>query len=198
MLRQVEFRVRFQVAWIVLFAMAGLYLLGFVRLEGVTPDEPMGLGRLLVGMAFLVFALSLAPGMLGGRLGGLDAYVPGASGAAEPGASGGALVWMKDQYRAALDRARRERKRVFVNFTGYACTNCHWMKANMFTRPEIAAALQDFVLVELYTDGTDQVSQANQNLELSKFHTVAIPFYAILDADEKVVATFAGSTSDAK
>jgi thiol:disulfide interchange protein DsbD len=105
---------------------------------------------------------------------------------------------MKDQYRAALDRARRERKRVFVNFTGYACTNCHWMKANMFTRPEIAAALQDFVLVELYTDGTDQVSQVNQNLELSKFHTVAIPFYAILDADEKAVATFAGSTSDAK
>jgi len=34
--------------------------------------------------------------------------------------------------------------------------------------------------VELYTDGTDQVSQVNQNLELSKFHTVAIPFYAIL------------------
>ena len=190
-------RERFLAAWIVLFAMAGLYLLGFVRLEGPTPDEPMGLGRLLVGMAFLVFALSLAPGMFGGKLGALDAYVPTASGPA-PGSSGSALVWMKDQYRAALDRARRERKRVFVNFTGYACTNCHWMRANMFTRPEIAAALQDFVLVELYTDGTDQVSEANQNLELSKFHTVAIPFYAILDADEKAVATFAGSTSDAK
>ncbi len=190
-------RERFLAAWIVLFAMAGLYLLGFVRFEGPTPDEPMGLGRLLVGMAFLVFALSLAPGMFGGKLGALDAYAPVASGPA-PGSSGSALVWMKDRYRAALDRARRERKRVFVNFTGYACTNCHWMKANMFTRPEIAAALQDFVLVELYTDGTDQVSQANQNLELSKFHTVAIPFYAILDADEKVVATFAGSTSDAK
>jgi thiol:disulfide interchange protein len=148
-------------------------------------------------MAFLVFALSLAPGMFGAKLGALDAYVPVAGGP-PPVSSGSALVWMKDQYRAALDRARRERKRVFVNFSGYACTNCHWMKANMFTRPEIAAALQDFVLVELYTDGTDQVSQANQNLELSKFHTVAIPFYAILDADEKAVATFAGSTSDAK
>jgi thiol:disulfide interchange protein DsbD len=190
-------RERFLAAWIVLFAMAGLYLLGFVRLDGVKPDEPMGLGRLLVGMAFLVFALSLAPGMFGAKLGALDAYVPVASGP-PPVPSGSALVWMKDQYRAALDRARRERKRVFVNFTGYACTNCHWMKANMFTRPEIAAALQDFVLVELYTDGTDQVSQVNQNLELSKFHTVAIPFYAILDADEKAVATFAGSTSDAK
>ena len=74
-------RERFLAAWIVLFAMAGLYLLGFVRLEGVKPDEPMGLGRLLVGMAFLVFALSLAPGMSGGRLGALDAYVPAAGGA---------------------------------------------------------------------------------------------------------------------
>jgi thiol:disulfide interchange protein DsbD len=190
-------RERFLAAWIVLFAMAGLYLLGFVRLEGVKPDEPMGLGRLLMGIALLVFALSLAPGMVGGRLGALDAYVPAAGGVATPGSSGSALVWMKDQYRAALNRARRERKRVFVNFTGYACTNCHWMRANMFTRPEIAAALQDFVLLELYTDGTDAASEANQNLELSKFHTVAIPFYAILDADEKVAATFAGSTSDA-
>jgi thiol:disulfide interchange protein DsbD len=190
-------RERFLAAWIVLFAMAGLYLLGFVRLEGVKPDERMGLGRLLVGMAFLVFALSLAPGMFGGRLGGLDAYVPAASGVT-PGSSGSALPWMKDQYRAALDRARREGKRVFVNFTGYACTNCHWMRANMFTRPEIAAALKDFVLVELYTDGTDEASEVNQNLELSKFHTVAIPFYAILDADEKAISTFAGSTSDAR
>ena len=64
---------------------------------------------------------------------------------------------MKNQYREALDRARREGKLVLVNFTGYACTNCHWMKANMFTRPEIAAAMKNFVLVELYTDGTDAV-----------------------------------------
>ena len=104
----------------------------------------------------------------------------------------GALVWMKDQYREALDRARREGKLVFVDFTGYACTNCHWMTANMFTRPEIAAALQGFVLVELYTDGTDAASEANQKLQLAKFNTVAIPFYAILDPDEKVVATFPG------
>ena len=54
---------------------------------------------------------------------------------------------------------------VFVNFTGYACTNCHWMKANMFTRPEIADAMNNFVLVELYTDGTDAASEANQKLK---------------------------------
>jgi thiol:disulfide interchange protein len=191
-------RERFLAAWIVLFSMAGLYLLGFVRLEGIKPDDQLGLGRLLSGVAFLVFSISLLPGMFGGKLGDLDAFVPLATGSGGlGGGSQSTLVWMKNQYREALDRARREAKLVLVNFTGYACTNCHWMKANMFTRPEIAAAMKDFVLVELYTDGTDAESEANQNVQLARFQTVAIPFYAILDADEKVVATFAGSTKDA-
>ena len=191
-------RERFLAAWIVLFAMAGLYLLGFVRLEGIKSDENMGLGRLLSGIALLIFAISLLPGMFGGKLGDLDAYVPLGTQSTGLGGSGGesALVWMKNQYREALDRARREGKLVLVNFTGYACTNCHWMKANMFTRPEIAAAMKNFVLVELYTDGTDAESEANQKVQLAKFNTVAIPFYAILDPDEKVLATFPGSTGD--
>ena len=188
-------RERFLAAWIVLFAMAGLYLLGFLRLEGISKDEPMGLGRLLTGMVFLIFAISLAPGMSGGKLGELDAYIPVASGGGGGGES--ALVWMKNQYREALDRARREGKLVLVTFTGYACTNCHWMKANMFTRPEIAGALQNFVLVELYTDGTDAASLANQELEQSKFQTIAIPFYAIVDADGNAIATYPGATRDA-
>jgi thiol:disulfide interchange protein DsbD len=191
-------RERFLAAWIVLFAMAGLYLLGFLRLEGIAKDEPMGLGRLLTGMVFLIFAISLAPGMSGGKLGELDAYIPVASGGGGGGGGGeNALVWMKDQYREALDRARREGKLVLVTFTGYACTNCHWMKANMFTRPEIAGALQNFVLVELYTDGTDAASLANQELEQSKFQTIAIPFYAIVDADGNAIATYPGATRDA-
>ena len=85
---------------------------------------------------------------------------------------------------------------MFVNFTGYTCTNCHWMKANMFSRPEIAAALRNFVLVELYTDGTDAASESNGQLELARFQTAAIPFYAIFDPDERVIATSAGATRD--
>jgi thiol:disulfide interchange protein len=189
-------RERFLAAWIVLFAMAGLYLLGFIRLEGIKPDDRIGIGRLLTGMALLIFAISLFPGMSGGRLGDLDGFVPVSNVEAAGPATGG-LVWLKDQYREALDRARREGKLVFVNFTGYACANCHWMKANMFTRPEIASAMQGFILVDLYGDGNDAVSEANQKLELAKFNTVAEPFYAILDADENVIATFPGLTHDA-
>jgi thiol:disulfide interchange protein len=188
-------RERFLAAWIVLFAMAGLYLLGFLRLEGVSKDEPVGLGRLLTGIVFLVFAISLAPGMSGARLGELDAYVPvAAEGSGAAGASG--LVFLKNQYREALDQARREGKLVFVTFTGYACTNCHWMKANMFTRPEIAAALKNFILVDLYTDGDDAASKQNQQLEQGKLQQTAIPYYAIMDADGNVVAKFEGVTRD--
>jgi thiol:disulfide interchange protein len=87
---------------------------------------------------------------------------------------------------------------VLVNFTGYACTNCHWMKANMFPRPEIAPLLKDFVLVDLYTDGTDAASEENAKMEERRFNTVSIPFYAILDPDEKVIATFPEATRDAQ
>ncbi len=182
-------RARFLAAWVVLFALAGLYLLGFLRMEGIRPDERVGTWRLLVGAGILVFSLSLVPGMFGGRLGELDAYVPLA-----PGQT---AAWMKNEYDQALARGRAEGKRIFLNFTGYACTNCHWMKSNMFTRPEVAEALSRYVLVELYTDGTDAASELNQKVLSEKFSTVAIPFYAIVDSDGKVIASFAGLTRDA-
>ena len=193
-------RERFLAAWIVLTGMAGLYLLGFLRLEGIKADDRMGLGRLLTGMAFLMLALTFVPGMFGGRLGFWDSYVPAADSAGTPGGAGSqaSLTWMKNQYREALDQARREGKLVFVNFTGYACANCHWMESNMFPRPEIAAALRNFVLVELYTDGTDADSEKNVALEDAKFKTIASPFYAIMDPDEKVIATFDERTTDTK
>ena len=188
-------RERFLAIWVVLFAMPGLYLLGFLPLEGVKRDDKVGLGRLLTGMAFLAFALSLIPGMFGSHLGELETFVPPAAGSSPFGGSGETtLAWMKNDLNGALDRARKEHKLVLVNFTGYACTNCHWMKANMFTRPEIASVMKDMVLVDLYTDGEDAASRANQELENGEFHTIAIPFYVIYDPDKHVVATFPSLT----
>jgi thiol:disulfide interchange protein DsbD len=187
----------FLAAWVVLFSLAGLYLLGFLRLEGIKPEDKLGVGRMLLGALFLIFSLSLLPGMFGSTLGELEGYIPvSAKPASISGniAESGSPVWLKNQYTEALAKARQENKLVFINFTGYACTNCHWMKANMFPKPEINGLLKDYVLVDLFTDGTDEVSERNQKLEESKFQTVAIPFYAILDPDEHVIATFPGLT----
>jgi thiol:disulfide interchange protein DsbD len=193
-------RERFLAAWFVLFAMAGLYLLGLLKLEGVEEGETLGIPRLLIASLILIFAFSLLPGMFGAPLGELDAFVPAAT--TVRGFGGGQVAdagpaWMKNQYREALEKAKQENKLVLVSFTGYACTNCHWMKANMFPKPEISAALKDLILVELYTDGTDAASVANQEVQDKKFATVAIPYYALIAPDETVVASFDHRTSDA-
>jgi thiol:disulfide interchange protein len=187
-------RERFLAAWIVLFALPGLYLLGLIPMEGIKKDERLAVSRALVAALFLMFSISLVPGLFGGRLGDLDAFIP------EPTGQGGGVLsaagqgtpanYFKNQFDAALAAARQQNKLVLVNFTGYACTNCHWMKANMFPRPEIQAALKDLIMVDLYTDGTDAESEKNQKLEDQKFSTVSIPFYALMDADQNVVATF--------
>jgi len=184
-------RERFLAGWFVLFSLAGLYLLGLLKLEGNDESDHLGIGRLLTASILLIFAFSLLPGMFGAPLGELDAYVPAATGGILNNRASTQQVWMKNQYQQALDQARAENKLVLVTFTGYACTNCHWMKANMFPRPEIADATSKLVLVELYTDGTDKESEENQKLQDEKFSPVAIPYYAILDPDGKVVASFA-------
>src|SRR5260370_6231279 len=189
----------FVACWVVLFSLAGLYLLGVLRLEGIKPDEHLGIGRMLIGALFLIFRISLVPGLFGYSLGDIDALIPvQAKTSARMGAEGEGAgpVWMKDQYKEALAKARQENKLVFVNFTGHACTNCHWMKQNMFPRPEIAGLLKDFVLLDLFTDGTDSASEENQQLEEKRFGTVSLPFYAIIDPDEKIIATFPSLTKN--
>lgn len=192
-------RERILAAWFVLIAMPGLYLLGLLKLEGIEATDRLGIGRLLTACAFLIFAFTLLPGMFGGKLGLLDAYLPApqAVGGGEAGtASNGRVAWMKNQYREGLERARAENKLVLVNFSGYACTNCKWMDANMFPRPEIMDAMKDLVPVELFLDGTDAASEENKNLELDRFHVEAMPYYVLVDADEKVVAEVADRTTD--
>jgi thiol:disulfide interchange protein DsbD len=193
-------RERFLAAWVVLFSLAGLYLLGFLRLEGIGPNDHMGVGRLLTGAFLLIFGIHLLPGMFGGKLGELDAYIPSPSEGSSFGASaaGGPApnAWMKNQYNEALAKAKAENKLVLINFTGYACTNCHWMRQNMFPKQAVQAEVGNMILLELFTDGTDQASEENQKVQESKFKTVALPYYALVDGDGRVVATFAGLTKN--
>ncbi|MBV9674983.1 MAG: hypothetical protein JO185_01510 [Acidobacteriaceae bacterium] len=68
----------------------------------------------------------------------------------------------------------------------------------MFTRPEIESVVKSLVVVDLYTDGTDAESEKNQKLEDQKFGTASIPFYALMDANGNVIATFPQLTRDPK
>jgi thiol:disulfide interchange protein len=93
---------------------------------------------------------------------------------------------------AGLAEAKRTGKPVFIDFTGYTCVNCRWMEKYIFAaQPVFASFRDDFVLVQLYTDGGDH-GEENQRLQVERFRTLALPYYVILGPDNAVLARHAG------
>ena len=150
--------------------------------------------RIAAAAATLAFAAWLASGVAGRRLGELEAFLPPAAPAAA--AHPGELAWRMDDLDGALAEARASGKLVFIDFTGYTCTNCRWMEANMFPRPEVRDRLAGFVRARLYTDGQGDIDERQQRYQQERFATVALPLYAIVDAEQRPIATFAGLTRD--
>ncbi len=188
--------------WVVIAALMALYLLGVFKFPGEPRIRKVRVGRWSLATACLLLGVWLFSGIMGRRLGELDAFLPPAEGvlafAADQDAAGikGELTWIMNDYDGALARARREHKRVMVDFTGYTCTNCRWMEANMFPRPDVRAELEKYVRVRMYTDGEGEIFQKQQQMQQAMFKTVALPYYAILEADGTPVATYPGLTRD--
>jgi len=180
-------------SWVVLAVLTGLYILGKVRMPHEEPLEKVGVARWLFGLMFLALALVMAPGFWKIAPPNLiDSYLP------TPIALNhkDQLSWGED-YKAALAQAKAEGKNVFIDFTGYTCTNCRWMEISMFPEPEVAEALKKFVRVRLYTDGGSH-GQQNQDFQVARFGDAALPLYVIMSADDKEIARFAGMTRDVK
>jgi thiol:disulfide interchange protein DsbD len=180
-------------SWVVLAVLTGLYILGRVRMPHEEPIEKAGVLRWLFGVAFLALALVMTPGFWKIPPPNLiDSYLPTPIALKQQEK----LSW-GDDYAAALKQAKAEGKNVFIDFTGYTCTNCRWMEISMFPEPEVEAALQKFVRVRLYTDGGPR-GQQNQDFQVARFGDAALPLYVLMSADDKELARFAGMTRDVK
>ncbi len=181
-------------AWIVIFLIAGFYVLGFITLKHETKSEQVSTGRMLLAMPFLIFSFYLIPGLLGSSLGIWDAWLPpkqptdvslvasigvgGASASADEG-------WSED-FEASKKVAIDAGKPVFIDFTGYTCTNCRAMESNVFPLAEVQQNFGEMVLVKLYTDGgTD--AQKNQQIQFELTGNIALPTYVIYDPVTKTV-----------
>jgi thiol:disulfide interchange protein DsbD len=150
------------------------------------------IGSIAVALGLAVW---LASGLNGQRpLRQIAAFLPPAAPMSARAMDQGAPTWMLNDYEGAIASARASSKLVFVDFTGYTCTNCRWMEANIFTRPDVSAELGQFVLSRLYTDGEGEIYEQQQAFQEKTFGTVALPLYAVVDADGKVRATFSGLT----
>ena len=180
--------------WSTLALVAGFYLLRWLRLPHESSTGKAGHLRRAIGIAFCGAGVYLLAGIGGKSLGVLDAYPPPeAYGSRVVSAS--ALQWHSDYAQATLV-ARREDKPILINFTGYACTNCRVMESNVLPQPQVRREIDNFVPVELYTDGDDAASRRNSTLQQQKFGTIALPLYVAVAPDGRELARLEGLNRD--
>tara|TARA_B100000029_G_scaffold55222_1_gene50094 strand:- start:64 stop:819 length:756 start_codon:yes stop_codon:yes gene_type:complete len=190
--------------WVILCFIAVLYLSGMVSIHNVRVKLPNLSGYISV-LIFGIFGIYLVRGLFGIPLNPwVDTYLP-------PNIqtlSGNnlsiferqensrkieahSLPWQNDLV-FALKQAKAENKRVFIDFTGYTCVNCRWMEENIFSHPQIIEKFKnDFKLVQFYTDGGDKAAE-NRSLQISRFKTVALPLYVILDSENNLLTKHIG------
>ena len=191
--------------WVGVGFLTTFYILGKFRLTHDSPLERVSGLRLSWAIVFLAITFYMMTGLFGRQLGEIESFLPPPIEKAAMVSSSssiqiqnpGELTWILNDYQSALNKAKQEHKQVFVDFTGYTCTNCRWMEANMFPRPEISKELEKYVRVRLYTDGAGELFQNQQKFQQAKYGTVALPYYAVVTGDGVSVSTFPGLTRNA-
>ncbi len=185
------------VLWVLIAIAIGLYILGVFKFKLDSPIKKITPLRIIIAIASFALGVYLTTGILGKKLGELESFLPPKNAESRLNVLGDKdteLHFIKNDLKRALEIAKQENKKVFVDFTGYTCTNCRWMEANMFPLPAVRQELEKYVLVSLYTDGDGEIYYQQQQFQEKTFNTVALPFYAIFDADGKPTAAFPGLT----
>lgn len=106
-------------------------------------------------------------------------------------------------YNEALACAKEQNKPVLVDFVGHTCSNCKKMYAEVWSDPRVIKLLNDkFIVVALYTDDKTKlpkeewiessdgkvkstIGKKNQELQVTRFNSNALPLYAIVDGEGK-------------
>jgi thiol:disulfide interchange protein DsbD len=186
--------------WAVCAVGAVLYLLGRLNVSAL-PLEPQatGWGARTVAVLFAAFAFFCFYGMDGKPVpAAIASFLPdeayGVKASSGQASMSDGLDWlsaMPDARRQAMATARP----IFVDFTGYTCTNCRWMELHVFRDSRVRSLLSQFTRVRLYTDGGKDAA-LNEEFQQRAFGSVALPLYAVIAPDGRVLASSAGVTAD--
>jgi thiol:disulfide interchange protein DsbD len=169
-------------------------------------------GRLLLGTAFVSLGLYLMPALFktggngcnqrprGALYAWVDAFLlPEATDDDLPFSIN--LKGTIDQARLELERTGK-RQFVFVDFTGVTCTNCKYNERAVFSRPDVREQLNEFRLVQLYTDTVpahfypfavdddrrdDEAKLVNLTFQRQHFGTEQLPLYVVLEVTNNKV-----------
>lgn len=191
----------FLVLWIVIFALLGFYLLGKIKLPHDSDLKHLSVPRLFLAIISLAFAVYMIPGLWGAPLKAVSAFSPPLY-TQDFNLYDGEVRAKFFDYEEGMEYARKNRKPVMIDFTGYGCVNCREMEAAVWSDPRVKRIIDNsYVLISLYVDDKtklDRVMEITENgktrklrtagdkwsyLQRHKFGKNAQPFYVLLDND---------------
>lgn len=209
----------FLTIWIAVFGTLAFYLFGKITLPHDSPLNHISVGRLGFGLIVLSFTIYLIPGLWGAPLKLISGFAPpmqysespdgfGASksvgetkSALPEGAEFGPqnIITFHD-YDKGMEFAKKNRKPVLLDFTGYACVNCRKMEELVWSDPKVLGVLKnEVVLISLYVDDKKELPENEQyvsettgkkiktvgnkwsDLQIKTYKANAQPFYVIVD-----------------
>jgi thiol:disulfide interchange protein len=183
-------RPAFLAVWFAIAVAAGCYMIGwvgFTHAHGAGKPGPLRRG---IGVLTLAGSVGCLLAINGAGLGWFSGLLPPRTYPGHAAAVGEELVKWEQDYDRARELARQQGKLLFLNFTGIYCTNCRTVEDGIFRQPEVAAELNQFVPVELYTDKADARSNRYQQIEVKQFGQNTLPLYAVVDADERKLGEY--------
>jgi thiol:disulfide interchange protein DsbD len=189
----------FLALWIVIFALLGAYLLGWLRLPGDEPADHTSVPRFFLALISLAFAVYMVPGLWGAPLKAISAFSP--------------PLYTQDfrldrqsveaefrDYEAGMSYALAQGKPVLLDFTGFGCVNCRKMEQAVWNDSRVQSVLKDkYVLISLYVDDKTPLPrrlEVTENgrqrtlrtvgdkwsyLQRTKFGAQTQPFYVLVD-----------------
>ena len=193
--------------WIVIFALLGAYLCGWLKFQQdeigadqLSINKPMPVLCIMGGLISFAFAVYMVPGLWGAPCKAVSAFAPPMN-TQDFNLNTKTVEAQYTDYELGMAAARAQGKPVFLDFTGFGCVNCRKMEAAVWTDPRVADKLKrEYVLISLYVDDKTplaepfEVTDAQGNkkllrtvgakwsyLQSYKFGANAQPFYVILD-----------------
>ena len=171
--------------WALIMLLTGLYIFGLIKFKNDSPVT-FSIQRSLFALSFILFGTYLAAGNHGYDINGnIKSYLP-------PKKYQSNLVW-NNNLDDAFIIAKEQNKNIFIDFTGVTCTNCRWMETNIFSINSVEELMSEYVLVSLYTDAGEGYLEKRE-YQINRFETAALPYYVILDNNDKVLSEFPGLT----
>ena len=202
--------------WIVLAAIIGAYLIGWIRfphdeeeydeMGEVVVHQKTSIPRFCVALVSFAFAIYMIPGLWGAPLKAVSAFAPPMKTQDFNLAAEQEVKPMFTDYEEGMAYAKAHHLPVMIDFTGYGCVNCRKMEAAVFVDPTVADIMTNkYVLIQLYVDEKTKLAEpivVNDNgterklrtvgdkwsyLQSQKFGATAQPFYVLLDNDGNVL-----------